>query len=276
MQKSRKGFTLIELLVVIAIIAILAAILFPVFAKAREKARQTACVSNMKQLGMGCIMYRDDNEQTYPAIFVFEPTAWPGPTGNIMGDDTDYWYGAWAWQQLIYPYTKSMKVALCPSGGNDDKYVGKMNYGANTCIIGYDASYTTYANRGENVKNDAQVNAPASKYMLMDFGHYSISYIWCNLPFRNKYLPGAEKFEGSLYNGSDLVSTAWKDQYPINAECANDYKNSRHNGGVSVAYADGHSKWVSVQKVLEGAIDATQNTGKDPWRAESSEAAGRN
>ena len=64
--KRLKAFTLIELLVVIAIIAILAAILFPVFAQAREKARQTSCLSNLKQIGTGIMMYTQDNEETYP------------------------------------------------------------------------------------------------------------------------------------------------------------------------------------------------------------------
>ena len=68
MNAARRGFTLIELLVVIAIIAILAAILFPVFAQAREKARQTACVSNMKQIGIGVTMYAQDYDEKMPLL----------------------------------------------------------------------------------------------------------------------------------------------------------------------------------------------------------------
>ncbi|MEO7719292.1 MAG: DUF1559 domain-containing protein [Capsulimonas sp.] len=90
----RKGFTLIELLVVIAIIAILAAILFPVFAKAREKARQISCVSNEKQLGLGFMQYSQDNDEHYPVGF-----------GNQRG-------GGWAGP--IYPYVKSTGVYKCP------------------------------------------------------------------------------------------------------------------------------------------------------------------
>ncbi len=67
LTRSRKGFTLIELLVVIAIIAILAAILFPVFAKAREAARQSVCLSNLKQIGLGIMQYVDDWKGRYPA-----------------------------------------------------------------------------------------------------------------------------------------------------------------------------------------------------------------
>jgi prepilin-type N-terminal cleavage/methylation domain-containing protein/prepilin-type processing-associated H-X9-DG protein len=92
--KSRKGFTLIELLVVIAIIAILAAILFPVFAKAREKARQITCASNLRQIGLGIMQYTQDNDEIYPATNV--------PT-NID-----------CWAQDIYPYVKSYDVEKCP------------------------------------------------------------------------------------------------------------------------------------------------------------------
>lgn len=99
---KRKGFTLIELLVVIAIIAILAAILFPVFAKAREKARQTACLSNMKQIGTALEMYKQDFDQTYCGSAVYYA---PGGIQNL------HWY-----QILIQPYTKNKQMLLCPSG----------------------------------------------------------------------------------------------------------------------------------------------------------------
>jgi len=89
---NRKGFTLIELLVVIAIIAILAAILFPVFAKAREKARQTTCISNMKQLGLGFMQYIQDSDEHYPS--------------------SNNWGAGWAGR--IYPYVKATGTFQCP------------------------------------------------------------------------------------------------------------------------------------------------------------------
>src|SRR5262245_9883677 len=98
---KRTAFTLIELLVVIAIIAILAAILFPVFAQAREKARQTSCLSNMKQLGLGVMMYAQDYDETY--VVQGEPTAANG----------------WGWQMTwivhVQPYLKNYGVIRCPS-----------------------------------------------------------------------------------------------------------------------------------------------------------------
>src|SRR5512141_2982153 len=94
----RGGFTLIELLVVIAIIAILAAILFPVFAKAREKARQTSCLSNVKQLALGLQMYVSDYDETLPV-----GTSWTGGLSRYHLPD------------LLNPYIKSANLWVCPS-----------------------------------------------------------------------------------------------------------------------------------------------------------------
>jgi len=99
---TRKGFTLIELLVVIAIIAILAAILFPVFAKAREKARQTSCLSNCKQLGLAILQYAQDYDERLPAMFRYMPAG----TGNPL----------WWAQDVVQPYVKNDQVFVCPSG----------------------------------------------------------------------------------------------------------------------------------------------------------------
>src|SRR5580698_2440397 len=100
--KHRAGFTLIELLVVIAIIAILAAILFPVFAKAREKARQTTCASNEKQLGLAFLQYTQDyDEMTVSGAIPANPGAW-------------YAIGGVGWAGQLYPYVKSQGAFACP------------------------------------------------------------------------------------------------------------------------------------------------------------------
>lgn len=102
-QSQRHGFTLIELLVVIAIIAILAAILFPVFAQAREKARQISCISNLKQIGIGFMMYNQDNdENTLPIDYT------PVTGGPLNLPHNPYWY------TLLDPYTKDVNLFYCP------------------------------------------------------------------------------------------------------------------------------------------------------------------
>lgn len=95
-NSRRKGFTLIELLVVIAIIAILGAILFPVFARARENARRTSCLSNLKQIGLGIMQYTQDNDETMP-VYDFPPNGQNG------------------WAHAIAPYLKSDQLFQCPS-----------------------------------------------------------------------------------------------------------------------------------------------------------------
>jgi prepilin-type N-terminal cleavage/methylation domain-containing protein/prepilin-type processing-associated H-X9-DG protein len=102
----RKGFTLIELLVVIAIIAILAAILFPVFAKAREKARQASCASNMKQLVLASLMYAQDYDEIMPG-WNHGPGCNPVTLGTV-------------WKHVVYPYVKNTQQYLCPSQGTGD------------------------------------------------------------------------------------------------------------------------------------------------------------
>jgi len=112
-NKCRTGFTLIELLVVIAIIAILAAILFPVFAKVREKARQTTCLSNLKQIGLGLIQYSEDNDEFLAKAWMgnngYEPSDPTGGPGNIK----------YKWMDEIYPYVKSTGVYHCPDFADD-------------------------------------------------------------------------------------------------------------------------------------------------------------
>jgi prepilin-type N-terminal cleavage/methylation domain-containing protein/prepilin-type processing-associated H-X9-DG protein len=115
----RKGFTLIELLVVIAIIAILAAILFPVFAQAREKARQTACLSNVKQISLGILMYVQDYDETFPMLY------------NKVGDTS---YGI---EWFIQPYVKNFGVFNCPSSNR--KRSATATYGSYS--YGYPSTY---------------------------------------------------------------------------------------------------------------------------------------
>src|SRR3954454_14325368 len=128
---SMKGFTLIELLVVIAIIAILAAILFPVFARAREAARSTSCASNLRQLGMAMTMYGQDNEGCYPLHYTLAPSFtsggyWFGTVSSGVVDKT---------QGMLFPYTKNHQIQLCPS------FAGNLVYQGATGGYGYNWIY---------------------------------------------------------------------------------------------------------------------------------------
>ena len=119
-MQRKNGFTLIELLVVIAIIAILAAILFPVFAQAREKARQSGCQSNLKQIGLAFKMYVQDYDERWP-------NAAPIPcctNGRLGSTGKDFGYNGWVSNALM-PYTKNQQIYICPSlnaNGFNDPY----------------------------------------------------------------------------------------------------------------------------------------------------------
>ena len=112
-----RGFTLIELLVVIAIIAILAAILFPVFAQAREKARQTACTSNLRQISTASALYLQDYDETFPVW------AWT-PERQVARPDGTSYTGKVIWPLLYMPYVKNEGVFACPSDGRARSSVG--------------------------------------------------------------------------------------------------------------------------------------------------------
>lgn len=149
------GFTLIELLVVIAIIAILAAILFPVFARARENARRTSCLSNMKQMGLGLQQYTQDYDEKYPqANFA---SLQPYPTNGAASN------GTWLWMHSLFVYVKSNQLFACPSVTGSfpraDGYWwdGAVSYGMNR--------YMTAANL-------SQIQRVAETPMIMDDIYY--------------------------------------------------------------------------------------------------------
>ncbi len=117
-MRGRSGFTLIELLVVIAIIAILAAILFPVFSRARAKARQAACTAHMKQLGLAFMMYAEDYDSCLPS-WAF---------GNISDNDNGPNEGCFTWDTVLQPYMKNQQILVCPNNPYG-RWVNEGNYG---------------------------------------------------------------------------------------------------------------------------------------------------
>ena len=139
---KKKGFTLIELLVVIAIIAILAAILFPVFARAREKARTASCQSNLKQLILGWLMYCQDYDERSCPWRVNNGPAYFSPIGTWPS-------GSWCyWPDFIYPYVKNAQIYICPSRTRSD-----------ACVCDYTNNYLASGDLGIAL---ATIEYPAS------------------------------------------------------------------------------------------------------------------
>jgi len=235
---AARGFTLIELLVVVAIISLLAAILFPVFARARENARRASCMSNLKQMGLAFMMYSQDYDETYPA------TRFPAPSGLPASDyPGGEWGAGWLyWPQLIYPYDKSTQIAFCPSGV---EYAAPINgqYGANVNVI---------VDEGKTPLKLAALNAPASTYMIMDSGTWRIYATTTNDVVNprgyNSYTPGIGDL---LHKNCDASDTA-NGVAPDSAACQ-DFLSGRHLGGVNVIFADGHVKWLKTGKVYSEA-----------------------
>lgn len=148
-MKELRAFTLIELLVVIAVISLLASILFPVFAQAREQARKTTCLSNTKQIGLSVLMYAQDYDETFPLLFV--PTT--------ADDRTAFQYvpggiSTLSWQNVIQPYAKNWGLMICPDdkfNKADPRYVDPfLNFGipANSNVDGVTSFYDTYYSGG--------------------------------------------------------------------------------------------------------------------------------
>lgn len=270
-RRSLAGFTLIELLVVIAIIAILAAILFPVFAQAREKARQSSCASNMKQLSLAVIQYSQD----YDASF---------PTGLQDG-----WY-AQSWAYNVQPYIKSVAVFRCPSdfgadqpiksGTDDFSWAGpRMSYVANGYIKwnGVDSNQNygimTMSQswvKDFGVQTDANVKRPSDTIMLAERASVYPT---------NATTPGSDYLWGpgcmiTNNTGWDYVAPQ---ALPDGSRTAttNPYDPAGKNGGVTpihsgfgnFAFADGHVKAMKPEQTNPQTGTQAQKDSANMWDA---------
>ena len=233
-NSNKSAFTLIELLVVIAIIAILAAILFPVFAQAREKARQTSCLSNMKQVGLGLLMYAQDYDENYPRADYWDssPPLNPAATGTFAARVNHYKWPAW-----VLPYTKNVNIFRCPSRTRDQvawdqngEYKGD-GYALNLSLSGRPINPS-----GENPSflggTLAGVQTPADTWVLMELrNQVSFSYI---------------SSSGVLWPAA--LGESWTPY--LMPSGVPDKNNAPHSDGLTFAYVDGHAKYMNVKAFL--------------------------
>jgi prepilin-type N-terminal cleavage/methylation domain-containing protein/prepilin-type processing-associated H-X9-DG protein len=274
--KERKtGFTLIELLVVIAIIAILAAILFPVFARARENARKTSCLSNMKQIGLGIEQYKQDNDSTYPMAYFY-----------VNGADSSGGYVQWSGS--VQPYVKSEQLFVCPSdtsggiaptnctkpactasgqtfqtAGINDVQVPRLSYIANEVLMPRKKT----AAIALNCVNESAVENPSSVISISEMasnaanlnGTSSLggSAVKSHRP-TSALAEGGATTEYDSENGTGTI-------YAITASTATDAMDNpasgkphimygsykRHLDGGNYLFADGHAKWFKLERTLD-------------------------
>lgn len=230
----KRGFTLIELLVVIAIIALLAAILFPVFARARENARKSSCANNLKQIGLGFQQYSQDYDERMTQ-------AWYNPGGAGYP-------GTWRWMDCIYPYVKSEQLFTCPSAtGASARYLYRNPTGATGTVggpfgsYGYNVAYWGN-NSGDNAINPngqslADIAKPSQCLLSADTfinGGNNWEIAWENSP-NNPTITGSPR-RLSLGNGA-LVE--------------------RHLDQTNVLYVDGHVKSSGLAALTTPRPDAS-------------------
>ena len=233
----KKGFTLIELLVVIAIIAILAAILFPVFAQAREKARQTSCLSNLKQIGTAIQLYTDDYDETFPTNFNEANPAWTGgaiPTNKRTPDPIDVFRSVIS--TLNQSYVKNCNMWCCPSAKpttDAEQWLAGKPTPTKTDPEFYVSSYVfsgviISSNNGGwgmrdgcSARTMAEIPNPSEIILVTEQDDYC--YIARCMP-RRTTTTGADRYNRQLVK-------------PI------------HNGGCNFTFCDGHAKFKKYDSV---------------------------
>lgn len=247
--KQKSGFTLIELLVVIAIIAILAAILFPVFARARENARRTSCLGNMKQIGLAVMQYAQDFDEHYP-LSVWQVGDLSGTTNQVQSPrvpgtpaGTYGNAGTYSFMDFLFPYIKSLQVFDCPSFVNpyptSTTWKDPSSYGYNTYLSGYrqgEASYPSYP-----PLSMAAIKRVAETVMILDH------------PYAIHATPGAYCSTSSTGFQNPTRFPYYDMVWP-------------HFEGGTVVFADGHAKWYKRgAKATCDKISSTYSVAVDNW-----------
>jgi len=226
MQRRKvRAFTLIELLVVIAIISILAAILFPVFARARESARRASCLSNLRQIGLGMMQYTQDYDEHYPTAFPGKHdgnTQWAkaGMPGMRFSVETLNNHSV-TWMDVIFPYVKSVEVFICPSVGDTRELSGHQQ---NAATYAYNGGINGYDNDryGRPLNNSvgntlASVQRPAEVALVWDY------------TYRYNHQSNAKSWTTAATGNSANVPVQFA---------------TPHFEGANFTFADGHVKWL--------------------------------
>ncbi len=246
--KKRHAFTLIELLVVIAIIAILAAILFPVFAKAREKARQITCASNEKQLGIAFMAYVQDYDEHFPC----------GGAGN-----NGFTNNGWAGQ--LYPYVKSTGAFDCPDDPTSPTQSQQTEYGNKVTVTMVPVSYAinlcfAYGQYGGNYQVIGGLSAPASTVLLSEVIGATTDVTYSNEGNFGSSSPATlgygEQYWMQPGNNTLRMDTGDLGGIALQTGGVNNSLNpiGRHTGGSNFIMADGHVKWLMPNSVSPGWV----------------------
>lgn len=261
---NSRAFTLIELLVVIAIIAILAAILFPVFAQARENARQTSCLSNMKQIGTGLLMYVQDFDETYPFSYLYLGSY---DATNCQCSTNDPYYH---WSYALNAYTKNDQIWKCPSSvfyqtpANTgpaifDQQVPELSYISNEALIprqklpGQSATYV----RPYHGVALAEIRAPANVIAIME--NQQLKKSSSDHRPAHGFLP-VEPYKGGVIRRAtveDVFGAGGNPDKanPVSGATRIEYIDvRRHNGGSNYSFADGHAKWRKISQTMPAKI----------------------
>jgi len=231
-RQRGSGFTLIELLVVIAIIAILAAILFPVFAQAREKARQTSCLSNIKELTLGSIMYTADYDSKYIGGGGTCFGGWPGCNATNNPTPTAQW------QWVVQPYIKNIQILECPSDPRDGNI--PVSYVENNWGL-------SGPSRGGWGMNEAATIARAEIVELTEGGN--TGYTDGNV----QHMAAAREVEDYT------LWTQWNRITHDQPDWNYSDKSPRHGDGRNVSFTDGHAKYFQTYSYCTNKAKQTGN-----------------